>query len=167
LRESKLIKQRGFSEVLDRPSLIDSIATTLHTPNLKLRIQITDLLSALCVLSADEGQPSVLDALTESALRSDEAYRFEWLIRSLIPISGEDIDLAIWEWRTAVMGFVNALVGASDLLEERCSLRGELRRRGLDEVLEVSLIEEATNNLVLERPFVQRSLSPSDDDLHR
>lgn len=80
----------------------------------------------------------VLDGLTEFALQSEEAYRFEWVIRSLIPISGEDIDLAIWEWRTAALGFMNALVGASDLLEERCSLKGELRRRGLDEVLDVS-----------------------------
>lgn len=124
--------------MLDRPHLIDSLAISLHTPNLKLRLQIIDLLSALCVLSADEGQPLVLDALSESALLTDESYRFEWLIRSLIPTPGEDAEGVIWEWRTGALGFINSLVGASDLLEERSDLRGELRRRGLNEVLEVS-----------------------------
>jgi hypothetical protein len=137
--EVKLILQRGFSTVLDSPALVNSLALSLHTPNIKVRLQVVDLLSALCVLSANEGQPMVLDALAESALFTDETYRFEWLIRSLIPVSSEDADPGSWEWRTGALAFVNALVGASELLEDRCSLRGELHRRGLNEVLHVSV----------------------------
>lgn len=134
--------QSGFSAVVNTPQIIYDLIIALHTPNLRLRVQIADLLSALCVLSAEEGRRLLLDGFSEAALHIKHANRFEWLIRGLIPSaeteSDVDVNDEVWEWRTEVLILFNALAGASALLEERCDLRGELHRRGLNEILGVS-----------------------------
>lgn len=130
--------QLGFSGVLDEPHLVNHLVLCLRTPSLKLRIQIMDLLSALCVLSVDEGPPLILNAFSEAAQSLEEAYRFEWLVRTLISTPGEDEAGGIWDWRIASLGLFIALTRAFEDLEERCDVRGELTRRGLMHVLEVS-----------------------------
>jgi hypothetical protein len=43
----------------------------------------------------------------------------------------------VWEYRTAAMALVNALVNSPDDLDERLALREEFARRGLNEVMTV------------------------------
>lgn len=69
----------------------------------------------------------------------DEPYRFEWMIRSLIPVALEEEVDPVWEWRTSAMSLMNALANSPDEVEERSALRGEFQRRGLGEILEVSV----------------------------
>lgn len=97
------------------------------------------------MLSPYEGHGLVLSALSEK--RDDEQFRFQWLIESLaitrgFGLSGHDttsMPESLWEWRSAVIGLLNALANTPDNLELRCELRGEMHRRGLVSALDVSL----------------------------
>lgn len=53
----------------------------------------------------------------------------------------------VWEARTASMALVNAITNFPDSLEDRILLREELTRRGLNEVLVVSLISSVLAGL--------------------
>lgn len=101
-------------------------------------MQITDLLSALCYVSPEEGRQLVLGGISESQRQFNESYRFEWLVRSLIPVADEDDESGVWEWRTACLALLNALTTSPEDVQERCELRGELQRRGIADVLDVS-----------------------------
>lgn len=72
--------------------------------------------------------------------------RFQWLIASLDVSRGFNEDNAgaeldgVWEWRVSLLGLLNALANTPESLEERCTLRGELDRRGLAGAIEVSRV---------------------------
>lgn len=53
----------------------------------------------------------------------------------------------VWEARTASMALVNAITNFPDSLEDRILLREEFTRRGLNEVLVVSLISSVSAGL--------------------
>ncbi|KAK4684327.1 hypothetical protein P7C73_g5857, partial [Tremellales sp. Uapishka_1] len=127
----------GFNRVLDRPLLVSLVTFTLHTPSHRLRCQVADLLAALCLLSSVEGGKLILDALQDSHVVFQENHRFEWLLQSLHQDGeGGAVDGVHWEWRIAVLSLINALIDSQEELEVRCELREELRRRGLNGVLE-------------------------------
>ena len=131
--------------------MLARIAETFYIPTYRLRCQSADLLSALCVLSPHEGHGLVLAALSEVKGPHDNLLRFQWLVNSLDPARGLQDDASgslqgevhfdggIWDWRVAALGLLNAIANTPDGLEERCALRGELDRRGLNTALEVRL----------------------------
>lgn len=113
---------------------------------MKSRILAAELLAALCMLSPDEGHPSVLASFSEFRLAHDEVFRFQSLVDTLkVPESQfmeQDAtilteDDGIWEARIAFMALINAITNRPDSLEERIVLRDEFTRRGLNEVLVV------------------------------
>lgn len=114
------------------------ISFCLHTPSLRLRREVADLLGALCVISPIEGHQLVLAAFSDFRVEYKERFRFEWLITSLGPIDPDDQTQAAWEWRTSVLALPLALAGATDELELRCEVQGEVRGRGLNQAIEVS-----------------------------
>lgn len=148
--------ESGFEAVLGRPLLVVHLGHTLLTPSHRLRCQVADVLAALCVLSA-EGQRLVLAALAELKVATDARFRFDFLIdglrvddeggRGSPSGGGEDTldDMADdpsswdsstrWEYRTAIMILLNAVVNSPEELDERVALRDELARRGLSEVI--------------------------------
>lgn len=152
--------QSGFTGVLDRPILLSRIAETFHIPTLRSRCQAADLLSALCILSPQEGYDLVVSALSDMHGPYDNLLRFQWLVNSLDATRGFDEGGPqgegfraetdkIWEWRVAVLGLLNAVANTPDSLETRCEIRGELDRRGLGNALEVSPVEHSTLDLPL------------------
>ncbi|PWN26924.1 hypothetical protein BDZ90DRAFT_261174 [Jaminaea rosea] len=137
--------ESGFEAVLARPLLLIHLGEALLTPSHRLRCQLADVLAALCVLSA-EGQRLVLAALAELKVATDARFRFDYLIDGLrVDGAGsedEDADSESgwdsaprWEYRTATMILLNALVNSPEALDERIALRDELARRGLSEVI--------------------------------
>ena len=96
----------------------------------------------------------------------EEAFRFQELIASMrLPdINDEEAsstedgysneEEGVWEARTASMALVNALTNCPDSLEERILLREEFSRRGLNEVIVVSLIVYAV--IASHRPSYRR-----------
>jgi len=117
-----------------------------HGAPLRSRILAAELLAALCMLSLDEGHPSVLASFSEYRLTRDEVFRFQSLVDALkvsdsqfmeqsVTILTEDD--GIWEARIAFMALINAITNRPDSLEERIVLRDEFTRRGLNEVIVV------------------------------
>ena len=89
--------------------------------------------------------------MSDYRVEFEEAFRFQELIASMrLPdINDEEAsstedgysneEEGVWEARTASMALVNALTNCPDSLEERILLREEFSRRGLNEVIVVSL----------------------------
>lgn len=80
-------------------------------------------------------------AMSEFRVAFTETFRFEWIVQSLSPSldkEAESDEHGLWEWRTSVLAFLNALANSPELLEGRCEIRGELSRRGLGDIIDVS-----------------------------
>jgi diaphanous 1 len=128
--------------VFDKPTLVTMITYCLRVPTLKLRCLAADILAAMCLISTI-GHQLVLDGFSDARITQGETFRFEWLISSLEAFTDlpEGCDLeeesAVWEWRKAALGLINALTGFGVDLEMRCDLRGEMRRRGFDHAVDV------------------------------
>jgi len=129
--------------------MITHIAYSLHESNAKLRALVTTVLAALSFISVQDGHKAVISALSDYRIEFSEAFRFEGLINSLrlpeiefgdgVP-APEAEEEAIWEARTAVMSLINAITTCPDTLEDRVLLRDEFTRRGLNEVMVVSVV---------------------------
>lgn len=131
-------EQVGLSAVLDRPDLIAMVVCSLYASAARQRAATLDLLGGLCVISPDEGLQYVLDGFSDARPVYRETFRFQWLIHGLrrAPTDhsfSEEED----RWRVAVVTFCNALCGSVENGDERMALRDELRRRGLDDALQV------------------------------
>jgi hypothetical protein len=120
------------------------VTYSLRLPTFKLRCLAADILAAMSIISA-RGHQLVLDGFSDFKITYTETFRFEWLVSSLEAFIENDTELVgldeasiLWEWRTAVLGLMNALTAGEEDLESRCDLRQEFRRRGLDHALEVS-----------------------------
>jgi hypothetical protein len=82
----------------------------------------------------------VLDAFLDARVSHKETFRFQRLIASLnqpVPGTGNGDQVELWEWRISWMILVNALVAHSPDSRARMSLREELKRRGMDEIVSV------------------------------
>lgn len=96
--------------------------------------------------------------MSDYRIAFEEAFRFEELIQSLrLPEEDPNAELigssgrggrgagvgteddGVWEARTASLVLVNALTNCPESLEERVMLREEFGRRGLNEVIVVSV----------------------------
>lgn len=144
--------QLGFSRMLVRPALIAALVQCLYLPHNKVRALVADVLAAICVLSLDDGHRLVLAAFSDARIIASEKFRFESFIGSIEapdipddttvsddePAAPENSDDGFWEWRTAAMSLVNAIVNTPHDLEERLVLRDEFVRRGLNEAMTVS-----------------------------
>ncbi len=150
----------GFHEVLDSPTMITHITYSLNIPSLKIRTLACELLAAICVVSLVDGHRAVLAALSDYRIAFDEQFRFDTLIESLrLPDIHTDNDAeeivgfgneeeGIWEARTATLALLNALTTCPESLEDRVLLREELSRRGLNEIIVVSLQLSTPSNLL-------------------
>jgi diaphanous 1 len=121
----------GFEQVLQSKTLVTHIAYGLYTTNNKLRALVAEVLAALCVLST-EGHQLVLVAFSEFCVAHEEKFRFEYLVQSL----GDESDEG-FEYRTAGLTLINAIIGTPESLHDRVLLRNEFIRRGLDDMIKV------------------------------
>jgi diaphanous 1 len=144
------LQQPGFNAVLASSTIITHIAYSLHHSSYKLRALVSDLLAAICILAIPEGHKMVMAAMSDYRFVFEESFRFEELISSLrLPeadpndFSGGDTpsseDDGAWDARTSSMVLVNALTNGPESAEERILLREEFSRRGLNEVIVVSV----------------------------
>jgi diaphanous 1 len=129
--------------------MITHIAYSLHGSSAKLRSLVTTVLAAIGFISAQDGHKAVISALSDYRVEFSEAFRFEGLIASLrLPeveygdgaAAPEPEEEGVWEARTAVMSLVNAITTSPDSLEDRILLRDEFTRRGLNELMVVSVV---------------------------
>jgi hypothetical protein len=111
---------------------------------------VSDLLAAICILAIPEGHKMVMAAMSDYRIVFEESFRFEGLISSLRLPEADPSDFTgsgahsseddgAWDARTSSMVLVNALTNGPESLEERILLREEFSRRGLNEVIVVSV----------------------------
>ncbi|KAI8360387.1 hypothetical protein B0O80DRAFT_203131 [Mortierella sp. GBAus27b] len=144
----------GFNQVLRSPSLVAHISYCLYTTNSKLRTKVAEVLAALCVM-APESHRLVLMALSDFRVAHEERFRFEYLVQTLaVPVSeegeGADPDGFEWEYKTACLSLMNALANSPASLDDRISLRNELRRRGLEEVFQTLKMQSPPESLLIQ-----------------
>ncbi|WWC57807.1 uncharacterized protein I303_100342 [Kwoniella dejecticola CBS 10117] len=138
----------GFGAVLRHHDLLANTVSSLRIPSIRIRNQLIDLLIAVVTLSVENGPRLVPDGLSEMKLKNKDQHRFTWLIESIKPSETEVEEQGIWEWRSGVVALFSALCNASEEVEERLELRGELKRRGFIEVLQNLEHLEPTSNFV-------------------
>ncbi|KAF9585106.1 hypothetical protein BGW38_003868 [Lunasporangiospora selenospora] len=148
----------GFNQVLRAPSLIAHIAYCLYTTNTKLRTKVAEVLAALCVMSPDSHR-LVLIALSDFRVAHEERFRFEYLVQTLAAplsdpesgIEGGDVQEGFeWEYKTACLSLMNALANSPASLDDRISLRNELRRRGLEDVFKTLQLQSPPESLLIQ-----------------
>ncbi|KAG0026570.1 hypothetical protein BGZ82_009398 [Podila clonocystis] len=146
----------GFTQVLKAPSLVAHISYCLYTTNSKLRTKVAEVLAALCVMSP-ESHRLVLMALSDFRVALDERFRFEYLIETLAAPISSDIDGLSdhqdgfeWEYKTACLSLMNALANSPAALDDRISLRNELRRRGLEDVFKPLQMQGPPESLLIQ-----------------
>ncbi|SPO21738.1 related to Diaphanous protein homolog 1 [Ustilago trichophora] len=173
----------GFEKVLEQPNLVNYIAFALRSPSYKLRLQVADVLAALCVLSLEDGHRMVCGALSELKVVADERFRFAFLVEDLKPnassrslddawdtsadLDDADASEAIeWEYKAAAMVLVNAITNSPEDLEERISLRDEFARRGLNEVLVSLRYIDPPESLATQIQVYVEEKQEDQDELH-
>ncbi|KAF9359313.1 hypothetical protein BGX26_012598 [Mortierella sp. AD094] len=145
----------GFTQVLRSPSLVAHISYCLYTTNSKLRTKVAEVLAALCVMSP-ESHRLVLMALSDFRVAHEERFRFEYLVQTLAAPISDDVDSIDhqesfeWEYKTACLSLMNALANSPAALDDRISLRNELRRRGLEDVFQSLKMQSPPESLLIQ-----------------
>ena len=173
----------GFEKVLEQPNLVNYIAFALRSPSYKLRLQVADVLAALCVLSLEDGHRLVCGALSELKVVAGERFRFAFLVEDLKPTASNDAlgaawdtsadldnsdasEAIEWEYKAAAMVLVNAITNSPEDLEERISLRDEFARRGLNEVLVSLRYVDPPESLATQIQVYVEEKQEDQDELH-
>ncbi|XP_032228211.1 disheveled-associated activator of morphogenesis 1-A [Nematostella vectensis] len=125
----------GRAHVLAHPTCIDIIAQSLLTENIKTKIQVLEILGAVCLVPG--GHKKALDAMTHFQKFAEERTRFQTLVNDLDRSTGvykEEFNLKI-----AIMSFINAALkygAGAEYLEFRVHLRFEFLMLGIQPVIE-------------------------------
>lgn len=122
---------------------------------------MAEVLAALCVMSPDSHR-LVLMALSDFRVAHEERFRFEYLVQSLATTITSDMDgiggsganehqeSFEWEYKTACLSLMNALANSPSSLDDRISLRNELRRRGLEDVFQTLKMQSPPESLLIQ-----------------
>ncbi|XP_078350098.1 disheveled-associated activator of morphogenesis 2-like [Oculina patagonica] len=134
----------GRAHVLAHPSCINIIAQSMGTENVKTKIQVLEILGAVCLVPG--GHKKALDAMTHFQKFNEERTRFQTLLNDLDRTTGhyrEEFNLKI-----AIMSFINAALkygAGAEHLEFRIHLRFEFLMLGIEPVIEkLRTLENAT-----------------------
>ncbi|RUP44783.1 armadillo-type protein [Jimgerdemannia flammicorona] len=144
----------GFARVVNRSTLVYSVSDCLFTSDatkinsgsalnivknncltrFKVRTISSEILSTLC-LQYPQGHKLVVETLR----RDNPTERFRQLVDSLSAKVGEQdteareiVELTEWEYKVAVMRLLTAVVNTPKHVTERCKLREELSKSGLE-----------------------------------
>ena len=91
--------------------------TALDTPNVTVKKQVLELLSALCVYNA-EGYNRALDALDHYRELKGERYRLNVIVSELKTAATVD-------YQTALVAFINCIIISTPQLKDRIRIRNE------------------------------------------
>ncbi|XP_033742495.1 LOW QUALITY PROTEIN: inverted formin-2-like [Pecten maximus] len=109
-------------------------ASALETKNLMVKMQVFELLSALCVYSTD-GYYLTLDALENYKIFKKLQYRFSLLVNEL-----RTSDLTTY--KTTIMALINSIIVANERLQDRQRIRNEFIYLGINSTIKSLRIED-------------------------
>ena len=98
--------QTGRAHVLAHPTGVNVIAQSLNTENLKTKINVLEILGAMCLVPG--GHKKVLEAMLHYQIFASERTRFQGIINDLDRNTGQyrdDVNV-----KTAIMSFINAIL---------------------------------------------------------
>ncbi|XP_069129729.1 inverted formin-2-like isoform X2 [Argopecten irradians] len=104
-------------------------ASALETKNLMVKMQVFELLSALCVYSTD-GYYLTLDALENYKIFKKLQYRFSLLVNEL-----RTSDLTTY--KTTIMALINSIIVANERLQDRQRIRNEFIYLGINSTIKI------------------------------
>jgi hypothetical protein len=108
-------------------TFVRKLTEVLDTNNALVKIQVFELLSALCVYSA-HGHQLALDALKHYKRTKGQRYRFSLLLQEIK-------NAETHEYAAVILAFVNCIIAGSPDLSQRVALRNEFIALQLLEVL--------------------------------
>ncbi|GFR84517.1 inverted formin-2-like [Elysia marginata] len=107
----------GLSLLVEKPEYCRRLIKAMDTNNAMVKKQVVDLLSALCMYSA-EGHQLALDALDTFRTMKQMRYRFSLIINELKTCE-------MTPYKTTLMAFINCILCAIVDLLERTRIRNE------------------------------------------
>ncbi|XP_066999083.2 uncharacterized protein form3 [Anabrus simplex] len=107
----------GLDYIVENPEYTAKLAAALDTPNVTVKKQVFELLSALCVYNA-EGYARALDALEHYRELKGARYRFQVVISELRNATAVD-------YQTALVAFINCIIISTPQLKSRIGIRNE------------------------------------------
>ncbi|KAG0310050.1 hypothetical protein BGZ97_012834, partial [Linnemannia gamsii] len=161
LEKTAIKKRGGKANDLDETMQSECVQCLRVLMNTELRTKVAEVLAALCVMSPDSHR-LVLMALSDFRVAHEERFRFEYLVQSLATAVTGDIDglgggganehqeSFEWEYKTACLSLMNALANSPSSLDDRISLRNELRRRGLEDVFQTLKMQSPPESLLIQ-----------------
>ncbi|CAB0042304.1 unnamed protein product [Trichogramma brassicae] len=108
----------GLDFIVDNPDYCHKLASALDTSNVRVKKQVVELLSALCVYSQD-GRQRAIDTLDIYQNRKEARYRLLVVVNEL----GQAHDSE--DYQTALLAFINCLVISAPGLKDRVRMRNE------------------------------------------
>ncbi|KAL7291846.1 hypothetical protein TKK_0014411 [Trichogramma kaykai] len=108
----------GLDFIVDNPDYCHKLASALDTTNVRVKKQVVELLSALCVYSQD-GRQRAIDTLDIYQNRKEARYRLLVVVNEL----GQAHDSE--DYQTALLAFINCLVISAPGLKDRVRMRNE------------------------------------------
>ena len=130
-----ILFQTGRAHVLAHPTGVNVIAQSLSTENLKTKINVLEILGAMCLVPG--GHKRVLEAMLHFQIYAHERTRFQSIINDLDRSTGkyrDDVNV-----KTAIMSFINAILNygpGQENLEFRLHLRYEFLMLGIQPVID-------------------------------
>ncbi|KAK6172315.1 hypothetical protein SNE40_016001 [Patella caerulea] len=107
----------GLRFLVQNGNYAPRFATALDTPNVMVKKQVFELLSALCVYSTD-GYKLALDALDTFKTMKKQRYRFSIIVNELK-------NAELLPYKTTLMAFINCILVGTEELQERISIRNQ------------------------------------------
>ncbi|KAK3913210.1 Inverted formin-2 [Frankliniella fusca] len=117
----------GLEYIVGHPAHTRQLATILSSQNTTVKLQVFELLCAICMFSPS-GHALALDALQHFKRLRGHRYRFDAVILEL-----RTADSAVYQ--TVLLAFINCLIMANQGLAERTRTRSELMGSGLGQLL--------------------------------
>eukprot|EP00058_Branchiostoma_floridae_P002828 XP_002588316.1 hypothetical protein BRAFLDRAFT_122887 [Branchiostoma floridae] len=115
--KSVMNSKTGLDFIVQRRECSRKLAIALDTTNTMVKKQVFELLSALCVYSAD-GYGCAVDALEHHKATKDKRHRF-------CLITDEFKKAETVQYKTTLLGFINCIIISTDELEDRVRIRNE------------------------------------------
>ncbi|KAK7476742.1 hypothetical protein BaRGS_00032035, partial [Batillaria attramentaria] len=132
----------GLEYMISNGTYATKFAGALDTTNVMVKKQVIELLSALCVYSAD-GHRLALDALDTFKTMKKLRYRFSLVVTELRTTE-------LVAYKTTLMAFINCiLVSCDDDLHERCRIRSEFIGLNLLDIIH-NLRNEDDEDLIIQ-----------------
>lgn len=132
----------GLELLVQRPDFVCRLVKALDTTNVMVKKQVIELLSALCVYSA-EGHRLALAALDTFKTMKKLRYRFSLVVTELRTTE-------LVAYKTTLMAFINCiLVSSDDDLQERCRIRNEFIGLNLLDIIHI-LRNEDDEDLIIQ-----------------